>query len=62
MITLDYPLEILVKCKTVVLGCSKLGYYDPGLVRNLISDLKALKKIQYNSFVNNLIIRCSKKE
>ena len=41
MITLDYPLEILVKCKTVVLGCSKLGYYDPGLVKNLISDLKA---------------------
>ena len=40
-------------------GCSKLGYDDPGLVRNLNSDLKAKKVNSVNSFCQQ--VGCSSK-
>ena len=40
----------------------KLGEENPGLVLNMISDLKALKKIQCIYFVYNLMITCSEKK
>lgn len=38
------------------LGCSKLSQDNPGLGRNFMSDLKALKEI---FFVYNVVIGCS---
>ena len=52
-------LYIKEKAYSTRLGCSKLGWGNPGLVQNFISDLKALEEKSVQFFFFNVVIKCS---
>ena len=47
------------KAYSTRLSCSKLGWDNPGLVQNFISDLKALEEKSVQFFFFNVVIKCS---
>ena len=50
------------KAYSTRLRCSKLGWDNPGLVQNFISDLKSLEEKSVQFFFFNVVIKCSEEK